>query len=73
MLTDLEVNMEPSILIVSIKDIKNLQCGWRGKKDTEHPYYTHQSEAPQQPGGIWRAAREVFRVLQVPIAGKTPV
>lgn len=39
--------------------------------DTEHPYYTHQLEAPQQPGGLQRVASEVFRVLQVPITGKT--
>lgn len=37
---------------------------------TEHPYYTHQLEAPQQPGGIPRVASEVFRVPQVPIKGK---
>lgn len=67
MLTDSEMNMEPSILIVSIKDMKNLQSGWRGKTYMEHPYYTHQLEAPQRPGGIQRVASEVFRVLQVPI------
>lgn len=33
---------------------------------TEHPYYTHQLEGPQQPGEIQRVASEVFRVLQVP-------
>lgn len=38
---------------------------------TEHPYYTHQLEAPQQLEGIQRAAREVFRVLQVSITEET--
>ena len=38
----------------------------------EHPYYTHQLEAPQQPEGIQRITNEVFRVLQATISGKTP-
>lgn len=38
---------------------------------TDHPYYTHQLEGPQQPEGMQRVSSEVFRVLQVPITGET--